>query len=180
MEKLQLEAAIYNAEKMIEIYEFIASTNYSGQFNKRYQTYLDKMSSEKFGTQVYPQWGMNGEDKIFPLVNFGMTRDEFSDEAKYRITFYYKGQAVDWDTDKREYRMREKSESDYSYSITSANDYVKAAKDRIEYLKSSLAKFRDNLAHIDDLKAEHDKVEAIVKAYNDKLSWPISDRLRIK
>lgn len=179
--RCDLTAAILNYEQEAGIYEWLALIvpDYGTRpFNKRLETWLNKLSADRFGTHTVENWGGNGASKEFENVRFAFRKSDYSD--KFELSFYYAGQATWLDYDDHSYKLHGSNEHETLSNITDANDLATRARElgrsRLEYK----VKLQDNLANIDALAIEHDQLRADIKAFNDKLTFAISDDLRIR
>ena len=179
--KLKLTAGIFNLGKEVEIYDWLAliAGDYGTKpFNKRFETWLNKQSAERFGTHVIEAWGMNGEDKEFENVRFGFSKRDWSDG--YGLDFYYKGQAVRYDYDAKQAVLGDSNEREGLVSLKDIAEIVEWSKKCSSNRAMEREKARGNLKNIAKLAAEHDRLKQQISEYNDKISYIISDELRIR
>lgn len=184
-EKLQLAAAMINHERLSEICDWLVATapDYGNKpFNKRFETWLNKQAGERFGTEVYKNWGTNGEDKTYPKVTFYLHKSDYqyTDVAKFELSINYRGTTVQYDYETKTSELREHNENEKLYSITSVSDIAEQCAQIAAYRRESVVKMQSNLKQLDKLRAERDKLKAAIDAYNDKISYAISDSMRIK
>ena len=119
---IQLDAEIYNAEKDIEICTFLQGITYTGQWNKRFETYLNKISGETFGTKQVEKWGMNNATVDFPLVQFRFNKKDYGDG--YTLKYFYEGKQVSYDYDTKEYKIGSKYMDGYFYTVENVADII--------------------------------------------------------
>lgn len=182
--KLELTAAILNNEKEAEVYDWLALTvpEYTGQFNKRFETWLNKKASERFGTEVYKNWGMNGEDKEYPKISFYLHKSDYqlTDTPKFEFSFNYKGKTVSYDYENKTTVIRDQNENEKLFGIAGTADIVEWAERVAKNRRENVEKMQSNLRELPKLIAEHDKLKADIEKFNDKISYAISDSMRIK
>lgn len=190
---LKLEAAIYNAEKEAEIYNWLAVTvpTYTGQFNKRLETWLNKLSMDKFGNHPIERgWGDNATTKDYPNVNFWMERnDSFQGEMRFSLSFHYDGREYDRHIDfgpnnderKQIEQLRKSNQREQIYAFSDLKELTAQVANVGEGRAASAKELRQFTPEVlSNLVAEHDRLTVEVKSFNDRVVWPIGDDLRIK
>lgn len=180
--KLLLTAAILNNEKEAEIYDWLKLIvpEYKGVFNKRFETWINKKASERFGDKTIENWGMNGESKTYPRVNFYMRRDDFMDTVKYEFSFNYEGKTVGYDYDTKTDVLRDHNENEKLFGIKSAEEIVDWSLRVAANRRENVEKMQDNLRNLPALEQERIELKLKLEAYNNKISYAISDQMRIK
>jgi len=178
--RLILTAAILNSEREIEIYDWLGriSLEYHGQQNKRFETWIDKQASERFGTEIYKNWGLNNENKEFPKVRFHYRKNGIFD--KFELTFYYQGKAGQYDYDAKEYKIVSHNEHETLMNIEHTSNIAQQCIDIVGKRRENLIKMKANLQHLEELETQHAKMLKAIETYNDLISWPLSDTLRIR
>ncbi len=187
--KLHLKAAIFNNEREAEIYAWIAETvpEYgTKQFNKRFETWLNEKSSKKWGTKTIEDWGLNHESKTYPALSFYMSDEQWPDtegNKRYSLSFNYDGQQVGSEGYHSEgtYKVliQKHQENEKIYKVASAAEIVDQAVNVVEIRQNENAKLRANMKALPALKREHDKLEAALEAYHDKIRYAIRDQWKI-
>jgi hypothetical protein len=169
--KMLLSAGILNNQKEIEVYEWlrlIVPDYGTKPFNKRFETWLNKQSIERFGTETIHNWGMNGESKSFPKIRFGFTKDTYSE--RYQLTFYYKGKGLGYNYETKTDHLRETNEHETLMGLHNAAEIVEWAM-----------RVKDNRAeYLPKLMAQRDRLRSEIADHNDKISYAISDIVRVK
>lgn len=179
--KCKLSAAILNYQREAEIYDWLALTapGYTQkQFNKRYETWINKQSIERFGSETIGNWGLHGESKQHPAVNFSLAKSSYSSD--YELRFSYTGQTAGIDYDNHRYVLRKSTEWETLYTVTSVKDITERAAALATSRRAYILQLQDNLQNISALMIEHGQLRADIKAFNDKLTFAISDDLRIR
>lgn len=179
--KLKLTAGILNLGKQVEIYDWLAlvAPEYGTKpFNKRLETWLNKQSAERFGTHTLEDWGMNHESKEFENVRFSFRRKDWGDG--YELNFYYDGQAIGYNYDAQRAELRKSSEKESLYSVASVEEIADWSKKSSANRAMEREKAQDNLKSLAKLTVQHDKLKAEIAAYNDGISYLLSDELRIR
>lgn len=180
--KLLLTAGILNNEIEIEVYDWLRLTvpEYGTKpFNKRFETWINKQAAERFGTEVYKNWGMNGEDREYPKIRFSLTKDSYWD--KFEFTFYYLGREVGYDYDTREPVLKDRAnEHEKLFGIHGIEDIVKQATDIAVYRREAIEKMQGNMKYLAKLFAQRDRLRDEIKSHNEQISYVISDIARIK
>jgi hypothetical protein len=178
--KLQLEAEIYNNEQEELISDWLAkvAAKYTGQFNKRFETYLNNLSSEAFGTETIENWGMNGESKTYPTVRFTFTKEPytFNDGTAYNLSFYYKGKAVRQAYDSRVWKLE--STNGESYKLFMLHDMEKViaqAKQITAARRNEYTKLKDNLDRLPELIKESQELHRKAKSFDEQISYAIRE-----
>lgn len=179
--KMKLTAGILNLGKEVEICDWLAlvAPEYGTKpFNKRFETWLNKQSAARFGTHTIENWGIDGEDKEFENVRFGFHKQSWGDG--YELNYYYKGQAVGYDYDAKAPTMRESNEREGFVAITSVDDIAMWAKRCSQNRTMEREKAQGNLRYIAKLMAQRDRLKQEISEHNDRISYLISDELRIR
>jgi hypothetical protein len=179
--KTQLTAAILNSQKEAEIFGWMALTlpEYGTKpFNKRLETWLNKQAGDRFGTEVYKNWGMNGEDKTYPKVSFYLTKSSYSD--KYELSVNYKGKQAQYDYDTKTTELRDRNENEKLLGLANIGDIVDSSNRIVTNRTENVVKMQSNIKELAKLTKERDDLKAKISAYNDKISYAISDEMRIK
>lgn len=179
--KLKLTAGIFNLGKEVEIYDWLAliAGDYGTKpFNKRFETWLNKQSIERFGTHTVENWGGAGEHKEFENVRFGFYKQSWGD--KYELNFYYKGQAVRYDYDAKAAVLGDSNEKEGLLSVSDIAEIVEWSKKCSSNRAMEREKARGNLVVLPELMEQHKKIKELIESFNDDISYIISDELRIK
>lgn len=179
--KLKLTAGILNLGKEVEIYDWLAliAGDYGSKpFNKRFETWLNKQSIERFGTHTVEDWGGAGKHKEFENVRFSFSKKDWGDG--YELNFYYKGQAVGYDYDAKKAVMRDSNEREGLVSVESVDEIVDNAKKCSSNRAMEREKARGNLVVLPELMEQHKKIKELIDSFNRDISYIISDELRIK
>ena len=179
--QMKLTAGILNLGKEIEIYDWLAliAGDYGSKpFNKRFETWLNKASAERFGTHTLENWGMNGEAKTFENVRFSFRRKDWGDG--YELNFYYKGQQVGYDYDAKKAVMRESNEKDGLVSVGDIAEVIDWSKKCSANRAMEREKAQGNLKYLAKLMAQRDRLKSEISDHNDKISYLISDEMRIR
>lgn len=185
--KLLLTAAILNNKRQVEIFGWLAlvAPDYGTKpFNKRFETWLNKLSSERFGTKTIENWGMNGESKTYPKVTFYLRKEDYQygdgDDTRFGFNIHYDGKTVRRSFDNKTETIEDSNESEKIFSVTDIAGIVEHSQHIAQFRQHDIDKMEDNMAHLAELEIERAEVNAKLKAYNDKLSYAISDQMRIK
>lgn len=183
-ERAQLTAAIFNNEKEAEIFEWLVLMlpDYGTRpFNKRLETWLNKCAMQRFGTEVYKNWGMNGEDKTFSKVTFYMHKADYpTDTTRYELSVNYKGKNAQYDYETKKIEIREHSENERLFSVSDASELIERARSIVTNRIENVKKMRDNLAHLEELQRERGSLQSAIKTFNEKLSYAVADTMRVK
>lgn len=183
-EKLTLTAKILNTNTEIEVYDWLRLIipEYGDKpFNKRFETWLNKQASDRFGIEVYKNWGMNGEDREYPKINFYFRKATWSMNGdKYDLSFNYKGKAVQYDYETKQAKISDKSENEQLIGVDSTASIIEWAERIVINRRENVEQMQSNMTQLPKLVAERDKLKAAIEAYNDKISYTISDTMRIK
>lgn len=178
--KLKLTAGILNLGKEVEIYDWLAlvAPDYGTRpFNKRFETWLNKQSIERFGTHTVENWGGAGEHKEFENVRFGFSKKDWGDG--YELNFYYKGQQVRYDYDAKQAFLGDSNEKEGLVSVKDIAEIVEWSKKCSANRAMEREKAQGNLRYIAKLMAQRDSLKEQISAHNDKISYLLSDELRI-
>lgn len=180
--KLKLKAQIYNHEQLIEACKFLQTIEYNGQFNKRFETYLNEESSKVFGTQTIKGWGMNGEDKVYPKVNFYFRKSDFqlTDEPKYELSINYDGQEAGYNYDSKETELRKRSQNEKLFGLKDVEEVKMWAGRIVENRTEGIELMQANIKNFAKLEHERLALKVKIEAYNKKISYAVSDEMRIK
>lgn len=180
--KNNIKAAIFNANKEIDILKAVEKLSgaYTGQFNKRYETYMEKGLAAAFGTYHYESDYSAEQSRDINNVRLSMQKRDYGMGVSYSIALHYQGQESGWSHDKKMNELRDKYMSFDFYSTEKAQDVTDACAGYIKYRTESIDKLKSNLTKIKGLMSEHDKLVAAVEAYNNKISYAVTDILRIK
>lgn len=179
--KLHLTADILNLNREVDIYKWLALAvpDYSTKpFNKRFETWLNKQSSERFGTETIDNWGMYGESKTYPSVNFSLTRDSYSETSELSIR--YKGRTLRYNYDDKKNYIGENQETEKLFGLKSASDIVERSTAIVPVRHESIELMQPNLRHLPKLFAQRDALRMAIKDHNDKVSYSIAELVRVK
>jgi len=179
--KLKLTAGILNLGIEVEIYDWLAliAGDYGTKpFNKRFETWLNKQSAERFGTHTVKEWGFDKAGKEFENVRFGFHKQSWGDRME--LNFYYNGKAVGYDYDAKKTVMRNSNERETFVSVESVDQIIDYAKKSSANRAMEREKAQGNLRAIAKLSAERDRLKQLISDHNDKISYIISDELRIR
>lgn len=179
--KLKLTAGILNLGKEVEIYDWLAliAPDYGTRpFNKRFETWLNKQSVERFGTHTVENWGMNHESKEFENVRFSFHKQSWGD--KYELTFYYSGQSTYYDYDTKQVKLRDSNEREALVSVESVEQIKEYAQKCSSNRAMEREKARGNLVVLPELMEQQQKIKDLIRTFNDDISYILSDELRIK
>lgn len=187
MEKCKaiLSAKILDSTKQIEVFEwlaFVAPEYGTKPFNKRFETWLNKKAGERFGTKTLKNWGVHGEDKEFPKVSFYMHKADYqlTYEVKYELSVNYDGKEASYDYDTKTTVIRDRSQNEKLFGLVGVDDLVVWANRIVTNRRESIEKMQGNLKYLPKLMAMRDRLQMEIKDYNDKISYAISDEMRIK
>lgn len=179
--KLKLTAGIFNLGKEVEIYDWLAliAGDYGTKpFNKRFETWLNKQSAERFGTHIVEDWGGAGKHKEFENVRFGFSKKDWGDG--YELNFYYKGQQVRYDYDAKQAFLGDSNEREGLVSVKDIAEIVDWSKKSSANRAMEREKAQGNLEDIAKLTAERDRLQQQISEHNDRISYLLSDELRIR
>lgn len=179
--KLKLSAGIFNLGEEVKIYDWLARAagEYGTKpFNKRFETWLNKQSAEHFGTYTVKDWGGAGKHKEFENVRFGFSKKDWGDG--YELNFYYKGQQVLRDYEAKQVFLGDTHEKEGLYTVGDIAEVIDWSKKCSANRAMEREKAQGNLEHIAELTAERDRLRQQISEHNDKISYLLSDELRIK
>jgi hypothetical protein len=188
--KLLTTAAILNNVKELEYTLFLqtVTNEYTGQLNKRFETYLNKALAETYGTYEYkyydepntPNYCKASEyDKTINNVSAYLSSETYS--VKYfKLTVSYIGTEMVRDYDAKEYKLGKRNQSLQFYTWETLDDLKQQLTNKIKYINNDLIKIKENQKHLDKFAREHNTLVEQIKAYNDKISYTIADTYRIK
>jgi hypothetical protein len=179
---MKLDKELYNLNAQNEAIAVIleAITAYGDKtYNKRFATFTNKLLIERFGSKMYERYGRESEE--VGNVYCYLTTDEFI-KKHTRFNMVYKGKEIRsnyTDNDRTEY-LGESNEHELFYGSDTLPELTEALNARVAYNIKNIDKIKGNKKSLNSLIKEHDKVAAIVSEYNDKITYVLSDDLRIK
>lgn len=177
--KLKLTAGILNLGTEVEIYDWLAlvAPEYGTRpFNKRFETWLNKKSAERFGTHKVERWGDEIVD--YENVRFSFSKQSWGD--KFELNFYYPGKSVGYDYDAKKAVMRDSNEREGLVSVASVDEIVDWSKKCSSNRAMEREKARGNLTVLPELMKQQQKIKDLICAFNDDISYLLSDELRIR
>lgn len=177
--KITLSAGILNLGKEVEIYDWLAliAPDYGSKpFNKRFETWLNKRSAERFGTHQVERFGNEKID--YENVRFGFNKQSWGD--KYELNFYYSGKTARYDYDTKTTVMGDSNERECLVSVESIEQIVDYAQKSSSNRAMEREKARGNLTVLPELIALKEKLTDMISSYNDDISYLLSDELRIR
>lgn len=188
-----LKAEILNSTKEIELLQYVYSVlpEYKGVLNKRLETMLVKKLAEKYGTYEYkynnepntPNYNKPSEyDKTINNVTAYLSKETYS-RTYYKLTISYKGTEWrdTWNDDNE--KSKQFVATNRTLQLYSWEDLVELAQQitgRIEYLNNTIVQLKDNIKHLDKYTREYKKLQQAIRDHNEKISYVLADRLRIK
>lgn len=177
--KLQLQAAIYNNKQEENISDWLAevASGYTGAFNKRFETYLNKMSSEAFGTETIENWGVNGESKTYPKIKFTFIKETYGlkPEAAYNLSFYYQGKAARQAFDSRVWKLEIVNESYKLFGLRDMEKVITQAKQITAARRNEYTKLKDNLDRLPELILESQELHRKAESFDHQISYAIRE-----
>ena len=188
--KGHLKAELLNLIKEIELIEFLTSTipKYTGPLNKRFETFINKELAIKYGTYEYKYYdesygvkaGTASEyDKTINNISAWLSSETYS-KKYYKIGLHYQGTEFNYNSDDKEYKYTSRQKTVEAYSWESLFELVAQLESKLTYTNQSIIKIKDNQKHLDKYARECNKLVDQINAYNDKISYVISDSYRIK
>jgi hypothetical protein len=176
----KIKCGIHNTKKEIEICEFVASVidGYTGVFNKRFTTWLDKQLAVKFGTKTrFDEY--RKQDLTWNNVYSGLNNPYKQDYPEFKL--YWQGMQIIRGFNNEPAELRETSnEYTYVYSVTGTEKIKAQMLDIAQARKNSLARMLDTKKNASKLQANKIKLEKLIREHNDNVSWIASDELRIR
>lgn len=188
-----LKAEILNSVKEIELLQYVYDVlpEYKGVLNKRLETMLVKKLAEKYGTYEYkynnepntPKYGQPSEyDKTINNVTAYLSKETYS-RICCGLAIGYKGVGWrdTWNNDNE--KSKQFVATNKTLQLYSWEDLVELAQQingRIEYLNNTIVQLKDNIKHLDKYTREYKKLQQAIRDHNEKISYVLSDRLRIK
>jgi hypothetical protein len=125
---------------------------------------------------------MNGEDKEYPRVNFYMHKSDYqlTDEAKYELSVNFDGKELGYDYESRSDVLRDRNQNEKLFGLVGVEDLVTWSNRIVENRREGIEKMQSNLRNLAKLEKERTALKAKIDAYNEKISYAISDTMRIK
>jgi hypothetical protein len=187
--QLKLKAQLHNEQTAVELLQWLAETlpKYTGQFNKRFETWLNKELSAKYGTWKYQDkhpgevWRYDDPNPEFQNYTAWFRPNTYSMSKSYELTVNFRdGQKVDREWDSKIYTLQPTQESVKFYSVQAVNDIVENIANYHTSKLNTIEKLKQNLKNLNSLVTKHNKLAKELDAYNDAISYAISDEFRIK
>lgn len=187
--RLKLQAELHNEQKAVELLEWLNETvpKYTGQFNKRFETWLNKELSTKYGTWKYQDkhpgesWRYDDPNHEFQNSTAWFRPSSYSMSKAYELTVNFSdGQQVGRDSDSRVYEIQPHQQSVKFYSVHAVSDITENITNYRTSKLNTIEKLKQNIKNLNSLVVKHNKLAKELDAYNDAISYAISDEFRIK
>lgn len=176
--ELKIEKAIYNHRMEMQVLAICleAIEEYGDKvYNKRFATFVNKELIKVFGSKFYERYGRDDEEVGNAYCY--LTKEEF---VNTRFNIVYIGKEIRTDYDNNKLYLGDSNVHEIYYSADTLSDLKDTLNARIEFTDKLIEKIKLNKKNLKALTKEHDKLVEKVDTFNNKLTYVLSDSLRIK
>lgn len=177
---LDIEKEVSNLKTQKDVLSIIrkAVDDYGNKvYNKRFCTFVNKRLIDKFGSKMYERYGR--EDEEIGNAYCYLSAEEYIQKHTY-LHIVFRGVDIRRNYDNDTLYLGEANIHEQLYNTDTFEELATSIDARIAYLDKCIDSIKSNESNLDKLISESKKLHEMVKSYNAKISYVLSDHLRVK